>query len=76
MSLILQFNISQSADCTEFVFQDTTGIYNAVGNPGGWGTPNVDILSVTPPCTLDITLPDGVTTYQIDLTGDVAVRSI
>lgn len=71
--LVLQFTISQSADCTEFTFTDTTGTYNALTNPTGWGAPNDDIANTTPPCTLDITLPDGVTTYQIDLTSTTPV---
>lgn len=67
--LVLKFEISQSKDCTKFTFKDTTGIYNAITNPTGWGSPpNEDITLVQTPTTLDITLPDGITTYQIDLT--------
>jgi hypothetical protein len=65
--LILQFEVSQTSDCTQFIFKDTTGIYDAVNNPGGWGTPNDDIGTLQTPTTIDITLPDGITTYQIDL---------
>ena len=65
--LQLQFEVFQSNDCTQFTFKDTTGIYNAISNPTGWGAPNEDITLVSTPITLDITLPDGITTYQVDL---------
>ena len=65
--LVLQFEVFQSSDCTQFTFKDTTGIYNAISNPTGWGAPNDDINTAQTPTTLDITLPDGITTYQIDL---------
>lgn len=41
MSLVLQIvQQSISADGTTMVFADTTGSYNSVTNPGGYGTPN------------------------------------
>ena len=41
MSLVLQIiQQSISADGTTMVFADTTGNYNALTNPGGYGTPN------------------------------------
>lgn len=40
MSLVLHFNICQSADCKSFIFSETTGAYNVDSNPTGWGSPN------------------------------------
>ena len=41
MSLVLQITLqSISADGTTLVFADTTGNYDSVNNPGGYGTPN------------------------------------
>lgn len=41
MSLVLQITLqSISTDGTTLVFVDTTGNYDAVNNPGGYGTPN------------------------------------
>jgi hypothetical protein len=39
MGLILDFNIEQSDDGSFFTVYDTTGIYDAVTNPGGYGNP-------------------------------------
>jgi len=67
MALVLDFTICESSDCTEFTFTDVTGIYNASTNPTGWGAPNPLIGSAITPCNLVITLPDGTTSYTIDL---------
>lgn len=72
MSLVLDFSVCQSADCTKFTFTDNTGAYDASTNPTGWGAPNPTLADVITPCTLDITTPDG-TTYQIDLVSTTPV---
>lgn len=36
--LQLSFNICQKSDCSGIKFTETTGLYNVVTNPTGWGT--------------------------------------
>ncbi len=66
--LVLDFTICENSTCTEFTFSELTGTYNATTNPTGWGTPNADITDFHS-ATLEITLPDGTTTYSIDLSA-------
>ena len=68
MALVLDFTICENSTCDGFTFKDITGIYNVTTNPTGWGAPNDTLADVTTPVTLDITLPNGTTTYSIDLT--------
>ena len=56
MALELKGNICQADDCLSFKFFDTTGPYDAVLNPTGYGAPNIDLadvevaeLSILPP---------------------------
>ncbi len=70
MSVILNFQICQSGGCDSLSFTETTGIYNAESNIGGWGSPNEttnDAISAI----LTVELGDG-SSYDIDLfaTGD------
>jgi len=64
--LVLNFTVYQSSDCTKFYFKDTTGTYDPISNPTGWGNPNDDILTAQTPIELEITTPDS-NTYTIDL---------
>lgn len=47
MALILKANFCQASDCKSFDVTDTTGVYNATTNVGGWGVPNVLTSDVT-----------------------------
>jgi hypothetical protein len=58
MSLSVRFRITQTANRRGLVLSDTTGAYNAISNPGGYGAPN--------PATTDATI---VTIYVTDLGG-------
>ena len=56
MSLYIDFNIRESDNARELLFNETTGTYNASANPSGWGTPNeatsaatAAVLKITPP---------------------------
>lgn len=40
MALSLNFTINSQNGCSEFLFTDTTGVYNADTNTTGWGAPN------------------------------------
>ncbi len=65
MSVVLQFQICQSGGCDSLQFTETTGIYNAISNPNGWGVSNEstsDALSAM----LTIVLGNG-STYNINL---------
>jgi hypothetical protein len=46
MALVLDFNIEQEQDGSSYTITDLTGAYDAVNNPGGWGTPNVELSDV------------------------------
>jgi len=76
MALSLNFSVTQASDCKSIVFKDTTGIYNADTNTGGYGTPNSDETDIT---ATSITVRDennvsytALTTYDID-SGDYTV---
>lgn len=45
MPIALNFCISESDDAKSFTFKETTGIYDAISNTGGWGSPNPTIAS-------------------------------
>ena len=63
--LILNFEICQSTDCKDLSFSETTGAYNATYNIGGYGTPNIELATVTK-AVLTSTSPDG-TIYTTNL---------
>lgn len=58
MATQLKFEIFPSADKKSFYFVETTGVYDATYNPGGWGAPNDNYLTATE-ATLAITLADA-----------------
>ena len=44
MALALNFSVCISGDCSSVTFTETTGVYNATSNTGGWtGGGNPDI---------------------------------
>ena len=63
--LTLKYDLCVINGCTQLQFSENTGIYT-LANPGGWGTPNIEIGNVVT-ATLLIKGPDGVE-YTIDLT--------
>lgn len=67
MALELQIpTISQSNDATTLIVTDTTGVYDATSNPGGWGSPNpeyTDIDGTTYQLLLGITFTD---VYEVE----------
>ena len=74
MSLIYTQTVSVSDDSTSFTLTDTTGNYNAVTNPGGWGAPNpakvnsYPFLQVYDYCSETYLNPVG--TYLVTATTD------
>jgi len=64
MAVILKFNVCQS-DCSKLIFTETTGIYNEITNPNGWGAPN-ELTSDATAATLTVVLASG-SSYIIDL---------
>ncbi len=60
MALQLGLHICQSTNCKELKISETTGVYDANTNPGGWGLPNQPLVSdPTLDAIIDITAPDG-----------------
>jgi hypothetical protein len=50
MGVLLNFCLAEQCDCKTALFNDTTGVYDAVTNEGGWGaatTLSSDIISAT-----------------------------
>lgn len=46
MALALKFSICRKDNCKEFCVTETTGVYDASTNAGGWGNPNQEIAEV------------------------------
>lgn len=60
MALEVEYSICRNQDCESFKVKDTTGVYNASSNTGGYGTPN-PLASATTQLVINIT-PYGTTT--------------
>jgi len=56
----LELKISVTTSSGNFVFQETTGLYNLTTNPGGWGLPNEELVNVAS-WKIDVYKPDSVT---------------
>lgn len=65
MALIPNINLCIRSGCTEFVFRETTGVYNVTTNPGGYGSPNSTLGSIVS-AALTVTSPDNIS-YLLDL---------
>jgi hypothetical protein len=57
MGVLLNFCLAEQCDCKTALFNDTTGVYDAVTNVGGWGAPNTLSSAITS-ATIEIT-PKG-----------------
>jgi len=70
MALIPKIKLCLASNCSTLTFRETTGVYNATTNTGGYGTPNIDTTNIVS-AVLSVVDPNGVT-YTIDLfaTGD------
>jgi hypothetical protein len=64
LELKLDIQLVRKDDILQLSIFDCTGEYDAVANPTGFGTPNLEIADITA-VTLDITFPDG-TVYNLD----------
>ena len=66
MALVFKVGITHTK--TEMFISDTTGNYNAVTNPTGWGSPNT-IHDSPPVCAIfmDITDPNGKVYSHVDI---------
>lgn len=47
MALKLNFSCNSTLNGKVLAFRETTGVYNEISNPSGWGTPNKEINTVT-----------------------------
>jgi len=66
MALALLFSVAESGDSKTLTITDTTGVYNAGTNVGGWGAPNPDVSTIdsssnTLKLDISITTSDNVT---------------
>lgn len=66
MATKVLFTIVETKDCKNIYFTETTGIYDSINNPRGWGAPN-ELTSDATAATLQLTSPSGVTYPAIDL---------
>ena len=65
MSLVLNIQACVQTACTELLIKETTGVYNASTNTGGYGSPNATTASVLT-AVLTITSPSA-QVYTINL---------
>ena len=66
MALGIDFCVTQQPACKYLKFKDETGVYDAVYNTTGYGTPNPAVSDALT-ATLVVTLPDGTVTSVINL---------
>jgi hypothetical protein len=57
MGVLLNFCLAEQCDCKTALFNDTTGVYDAVTNEGGWGAATTNSNTITS-ATIEIT-PKG-----------------
>jgi hypothetical protein len=72
MGVLLNFCLAEQCDCKTALFNDTTGVYDAVTNEGGWGAPNTLSSAITS-ATIEIT-PKGYITpiiFTFTIVNDV-----
>jgi hypothetical protein len=82
MSVYIDFNVRQSDNARELLFNETSGTYNASSNAGGWGSPNDTVglattveLKVTPPGGTQVTLDLSTNYPTADSTIDYTIRT-
>ena len=66
MAIALTYCITESDDATAFTVEETTGVYNASTNTGGWGAPNPTIASATAATITLSQLTDAATNTYTD----------
>jgi len=70
MALTLSLASCQSNGCKLLTLTDNTGLYQAITNPGGWNSPNVDLNTEVSIATLSIIDPAGAT-HLVDIINDL-----
>jgi hypothetical protein len=66
------FNLVENTGCSSITFTDTTGVYNASTNPGGYGTPNPNYSDISY-TLITITLENG---QVIEISDFVPTESV
>lgn len=74
MSLNLNISTSLTNGCKTLNVLETTGLYDAVINTGGWNTPNPAKSTVTS-ATLSILFPGATTSVDIDVTSSIVASN-
>lgn len=67
MALQVEFSVDQSSDCDTLTFTDTTGVFDAGTNPGGYGAPNPADTDITD-VRFEFLLPGETTARVVDTT--------
>lgn len=60
MALIPSISLSLNNTCNKVTLTETTNVYNALTNLGGWGVPNIDTTNITA-SVVNIYTHDGLT---------------
>lgn len=69
MSLVLGATVTLNTNCKGFSFTQTTGVYNATTNPGGFGSPNPATTDVDESYLVIENATTGITYDNIDITA-------
>lgn len=69
MSVVLKFNINKTSNCEEFIFNQTTGLYNITDNETGWGIPNEELIDVLESNVIIKDLTNNVEYEKIEITA-------
>jgi hypothetical protein len=65
MALLYTISACSNDNCSVVNVFDTTGLYNAIANTGGWGAPNPDISTATS-STLQVMYPGSILPVTIN----------
>lgn len=76
MAFQLKFTANLGSDCKSIIILDTTGDYNAVTNPTGWGTPNPEKADVASAYISIINLTTNTTYDNITEVSDYTTGSV
>jgi hypothetical protein len=68
MAVQLNYSICNDPNCKIIKFRETTGVYDATTNTGGWGAPN-ELTTDAVTATLLFKAPSGVTYTAVDVLG-------
>lgn len=71
MALVVDFSVCQRKNCTKLLFTDTTGVYHASNNTGGYESPNMAGSAVTSAVFTLVGVTDTSYSYEYDVTSQI-----